>query len=753
MKFRTSFPTCSLLVAALGLVACDSKIPQPKAKAETGSGGVKTVNHLATVTSPFLKRHESDPVDWYPWGEEAFKKAVAENKPVMVCIGYSSCPWTQKMQQESYRDEKVATYLNKHFVSILVDREDRPDLNNSYMRYTFLRTKKSGWPLHIWLTPKGLPIFNAVYLPPVGMDNLPSLTATLDHVSRIWNDDPPYVEREAALRMKEYDTQLRTLRVGDGRSLLDRPMLDLAYDKLTATYDPIHGGFGSSPKFHQAPTLQFLLEYASLKKAESFGRTERARSMVETSLLNIGTSALQDQIGGGFHRYCHDPAWTIPQFEKMLFDQGTMATTYLLAYQVSGNAAFADVARRTFNYVESELNHPEGGFYCAENSFSPSKVGDGLEKEGGYYVWKWADAKATAGDESFPVLVETFGLTETGNLPLEFLNIQRTRFPNENILRRVKPLEDVAKSLKLPLEKVTQLYAQGCEKLLASRKLRPRPLRDEKVLPAWNASMIAALIKGAAVLNEPAWLKRAEKATNLTLTKFLAEEYPRPKFAEDYATMIQTLLDFYETTGEAKWLTSATDLQARMDRELWDLTDGGYWDGPADPNLFVRSKSCDESAEFAPNATSASNLVRLGRITGDETYIKRAAGVFRAFAGESSANPYTAITPSGPATHIRVLSAYDQFSRPGWQFVFTGPASDPLLQELRQTLLQHYRPNSHILYLDGAASEAALTKSKSDIIDLKPAGGKPGLVIAKNFRAEKTITSAKELKAFLDEQY
>ena len=748
------------------LVSCDSSKPTAKVKPKPEEGPViKEVNRLSLVHSPFLKSHETDPVDWYPWGEEAFKRAVAENKPVMVCIGYSSCPWTLKMQREIYSDPKMAGYLNRHFINILVDREERPDLNNSFMRYAFIRNNQSGWPLHIWLTPKGVPWHTAVYLPPISKDGLTGFKTTVEHIVNDWMD-PAYVIREATHRIEGtsqdqagksnardipgYRQQLERLQQGDQSAKLDSSVFDLAYDKFNAAFDPAHGGFSGAPKFHQGSVIEWLMEYASMKKAAGYGRSARARTMAEVSLEKIAEGALQDQLGGGFHRYAIDANWTVPQFEKMLFDQGYLAQAFLHAGLLTGRKDFVEVAKRTLDYVEAELNHPAGGFYCAENCYSSLEPGI---QEGAYYLWKKDEIDNLVDAEAAPVLAQIYGLTDTGNLPVEMLHIQKGRFPGQNILRIVKSPAAAAESLKMPVEKVAALFQEANAKLLAARKQRQRPLRDEKILPAWNSVMISAFLHGSTQLHEPAYLKRATKAAEFTYQSFLKDEYSRPRFAEDYALLTKALLDFYETTGEAKWLEWAVTLQTRMDKELWDPAGGGYWDGPHDPNLFIPLKSVDEASEFAPNATAASNLVRLGRLLGDQAYLQRAATTLNAFAGETTAAPRGSKTPPGPATHVRVLSAFDQYSRPGYQFVLCGKTSDPEINALQSVLLAHYRPNSFLLYLDGGPSETLLKAKNRDISSLKPSDEKPAVVVCRNFRQEKVFHTAEELKAFLDQEY
>ncbi len=783
MKFFSPLSSLLLLVSLLSACNPSKPVVVPKRKTTDPTGVVKEVNRLSLVHSPFLKRHETDLVDWYPWGEEAFARAAEENKMVMVCIGYSSCPWTLKMQRETYADAQIAGYLNKHFINILVDREERPDLNNAYMRYAYLRNRQSGWPLHVWLTPKGLPWHTAVYLPRLSTNSSPGFQTTVEHVVNDW-EDPAYVNREALYRVEGskmgvlppmgidkkgqpilspqpalgYRQQLEQLQMGDKESKLELSALELAFDKLNAAFDPAYGGFSGAPKFHQGTSIEWLLEYASLRKATAYGRSERAQLMARVSLDKLAAGALQDQLGGGFHRYGIDAHWTVPQFEKMLYDQGYLVQAFLHAAAVTGKTSFLATAKRTLDYVEAELNHPAGGFYCAENCFSSLKPSD---QEGGYYLWRKEEIDQIVGPESAAVLQRVYDLTDKGNLPVEVLNLQTERFPNQNILRMAHSLAEAAQALSLPEAQVDQLFQSGNAKLLAARQLRPRPLRDEKVLPAWNAVVISAFLQGASQLQSPAYLQRALKAAEFTYNTFLKADYSRPRFAEDYALLIKAMLDAYETTGDPKWLENGVSLQARMDRELWDGVLGGYWDGPADPNLFAPLKSCDEACEFAPNATAASNLVRLARLLGELRYLTSngpnpqpsASATLNAFVGETTATAIGAATPPGPATHVRVLSAYAQYSLPGCQFIICGKLGSPEVQAFQAVLLAHFRPNSYLLYLDGGPSETYLKAHNRELAGLKLASGKPLVVLARNYHKEQSFANPADLKAFLDQEY
>ena len=747
------------LCLTFGLPASDA-VPSDSAKGRE--------NFLSAETSPFLKRFANDPVAWHPWGEEAFQRAREQGKLILLCIGYTSCPWTLKMQLETYRDPAIAAYLNEHFICVLVDREERPDLNGSFMRYALVMNRRTGWPLHCWLTPSGLPVRSAIYIPAVRQEGGPSFQVTVENIQNLWKDDYVYIESEAANQSTLLMKAIEIFHQGDGKSKLDRSMVDVAFEKMGANFDPQYGGFSMTPKFPAAPMLEFLLDYASLQRDGTFGRSERALAMVSKTLHAIADGAIMDQLGGGFHRYCLDRAWTVPQFEKMLFDQGQLANVYLRAFQATGEPRFADIARQTLHYVETELGSANGGFYCAENPFGddPQKGGDLVDAS--YYVWKKSEIEALVGPEISPVLGKVFGLTEQGNLPAETMQLQQSRFPQMNILRRTQSLADAAAALQLPEAEVAEKFQEGCRKLFDARQQRPHPQRDEKILPSWNALMISAFLRAGDVLDDNALQQRAVSAADFTYRRFLRDSYLRPRFAEDYATMIDAMLNLYESTAQSKWLHQAILLQDRMDQELWDDSKGGYWDGPMQANLFLRLKSSDEGSEICQNATAASNLVRLARSLNDKAYYDRAARIFQYFGGECSAslNENVPVSrsvapgkkappeiPPAPVNHVRMIHAYEHFSRSGWQFVFVGPLSDGPVQQMQRVLMHHSRPNSHILYLDAGPGEAILTRFNRSLAELKPGGGPAKLLICRDFKLVKSCPTAQELQAFLDAEY
>ena len=437
----------AVLAGLLGTVGCGQREAGTTMKREavqvaTEAGPLPAAgqaNRLINEQSAFLRNHAQDPVDWYPWGEEAFAKARAEQKLVLVSIGYASCPWSQKMQEESFTDAKVARFMNRHYVNILVDREERPDVNNSYLHFLFWKNKQSGWPLHVWLTPEGLPVFSGVYFPVYSEGGAPSWRLTIEHVANSFAEDPGYVKRQAEVVAKDYLKEYQKFWKVE-QTALKPELVAAAFDKLRAVYDPVNGGFSGAPKFAQPQAMNFLMQYAARLGADRMGRGVEAKQMLGETLDGILAGGITDQLGGGMHRYSTDVYWAVPQFEKMLYDQGFMAETLVNAAVTLGRAEYGDAARAILRYADGELGHPEGGFYCAEGSSSPAKTGNAMMSEGAFYLWQMAEIEAAVGAEVMPLLRLAYGVDERGNMPID--SPVRSRFPGANIFKVERPLAE-----------------------------------------------------------------------------------------------------------------------------------------------------------------------------------------------------------------------------------------------------------------------------------------------------------------------
>ncbi len=805
--------------------------------AETGDlPAAGRANRLLSQQSAFLRRHASDPVEWYPWGEEAFAKAKAENKPLLVSIGYASCPWSQKMHTESFLDANIARFMNRHFICVLVDREERPDVNTTFLHYAFWNKKISGWPLHVWLTPEGLPMFEGVYFPPENNGPTASWRLTLEHISNDWTSGPAYIRRKAKEAVDRYlaefgrrwkgppaegmlnvpevkaflakspddqfkeftgfdddrlqvavlalpaakleelwgrlspaeaDAILSRLKAVTAATLFGklqssareaallhfvRGSRSLLYEKLRGTRDPSYGGFGPPPRFAPHQSLDFLVRYALHERGDTFGKDKEAVEMLTLTIDNILAGGMTDQLGGGFHRYSTDVYWAVPQFEKMVYDQGYMAQVLTLAGQLTGKRNYLAAAAAALAYTDRDLSHPEGGFYCAEGS--SSKGPDGRMEEGAFYAWSKEEIDRITGPAA-PLITAVYGIEERGNLPLD--STMRSRLGNTNILMVKKPLEQAAADLGLDLAAARTQFEEARTKLLEARRARPRPTLEDKVLTSWSGAAISGFARTGWALNDASLIERGVKAAEFILARlrdkengggllhaFLDGPSPLPGYSEDYATFVGALLDLYDATGNARWLSAAVEMQELQIASLWDKEDGGFYDGPATPLLFHRMKSMDEASEISPGSTSLLNLVRLHHVLNISDYRDKARRILERY------GPHAATVP---AAFLRFLRAAEFLVEPPPQFVLSGAPDAPGRAALLDALRSACRPGAPLLYLDGGESEQFLLGKVPDLAALKAEPGKAAIHICRGFKAEQSFTTPDELTAWLQTQF
>ncbi len=729
-----------------------SAAPREAVKVVTELGPLPSAgaaNRLMNEQSAFLRHHAQDPVDWYPWGEEAFAKARAEQKLILVSVGYASCPWSQKMQEDSFRDPATARFMNRHYVNILVDREERPDVNNSYLHFLYWKNKKSGWPLHTWLTPEGLPIFSGVYFPVNSEGESPAWNLTIEYIANNFADDPAYVRQQAERTSKEYLKEYRKYWRAT-EMVLEPSALGGAFDKLRSVYDPVNGGFSGAPKFTQTQSLNYLMAYAARLGKDRMGRAAEARQMLQTSLDAILKGGIYDHLGGGIHRYSTDIYWVVPQFEKMLYDQGFFAEVLTNAALSLGRRDYLEEARAVLRYADTELGHPEGGFYCAEGSSSPVSEGDATMKEGAFYVWQLAEIEKVVGAEALPLLRRTYGLDERGNLPID--SPARSRFPGANVLRMERSAAEIAREMGRPEAEVQRALGEARAALLEARRKRPRPLLDDKVLASWNGTMVAALARASWVLQDAALGARAGRAAEFILKRlkredgslvhaFLDGPSSAPGYAEDYAQVIRGFLDLYESTAEVRWLRAAAELQDKEIAALGDPEDGAFFDGPVQPLVFNRMKSLDETTEFAASAVSAQNLLRLGHTLGRKDYLDQAKTMVASFGS---------LMQRSPAGFLRMLQAYDGTLQAPLQVVVVGSAEAPDRAEMRAALGQGLPFGRVVLYLDGGEAQAWLAKGNPALQALESPAGRTTVHFCRNFVSQQSFSKASELVPALE---
>lgn len=571
----------------------------------------KHTNRLAEATSPYLLQHAHNPVDWYPWGPEAIQRARAEDKPIFLSIGYAACHWCHVMERESFENEAVAAVLNRDFVAIKVDREERPDLDEIYMTATQLMTQSGGWPMSVFLTPELKPFYAGTYFPPEDRYGRPGFLTLLNELARFWRERRSDVERQAE-RVAEAIAQLTS--GGSGQGVVTASLLRNAVSELSRGFDPQHGGFGSAPKFPPSMRLELLLR----RYREE--RDDELLAMLETTLDFMARGGMYDQVGGGFHRYSVDERWLVPHFEKMLYDNALLARLYTLAFQETGEAYQERIAREILEYVLREMTHPDGGFYSTTDA-------DSEGEEGKFFVWSPDEVKAVLGAEDGELFCRIYDVTPQGNFEGHSI---------PNLLQRGLP--EWAEELGTDAESLAERLEPLRRKLWEHRERRVHPLLDDKILSGWNGLMIRAFADGYRIFQEDTYLEAAERAADFVLTRMrdgrrLLRSYRNGTAAlnayqEDYAYLSVALLDLYLATGEERWKDEGLALLDEMTERFWDEENGGYFFTSHDhEELITRTKSFQDGATPSGNSMAALALIRAARITGEAGYREQASAV------------------------------------------------------------------------------------------------------------------------------
>ena len=569
-------------------------------------------NRLINETSPYLLQHAHNPVAWYPWGEEALERAQAEDKPILISIGYSACHWCHVMERESFEDEEIAALMNQHFISIKVDREERPDLDSIYMGAVQALTGSGGWPLTVFLTPEGKPFYGGTYFPPIDSRGMPGFPKVLLGIAEAYKNRRGDVVQATQQIVSDLEHQTQTQRSLDP---LTPDLLHQAYQALAQNYDYDHGGFGAAPKFPQPMTYEFMLHYYHLTNSP------RALQMVEMALEGMATGGINDQVGGGFHRYSTDPYWLVPHFEKMLYDNALLSLLYLHAYQATGNQLYRRVAEETLDYVLREMTSPEGGFYSSQDA-------DSEGEEGKFFIWTPEEFEAVLGPEGASLLAGYFGMTEAGN------------FEGANILHVPQGAESFAAEANAGLEELDAAIARGRAALLEAREKRVHPDRDEKILSSWNGLMIRGFAEAASILNRDDYRRAAVAGASFILDALtsdgrLLRTYKDGRaslkaYLEDYAFVADGLLAVYNATFDHRWMSEAHSLADQMLDLFWDEGENVLYDTGKDHEaLIVRPRDVFDNATPCGNSVAVDVLLHLAVLTGDGTYASRAAGVLR----------------------------------------------------------------------------------------------------------------------------
>ncbi|MGA8943994.1 MAG: thioredoxin domain-containing protein [Thermoactinomyces sp.] len=682
-------------------------------------------NRLIDEKSPYLLQHAYNPVDWYPWGKEALEKAKKENKPVFLSIGYSTCHWCHVMARESFEDEEVARILNEGFVSVKVDREERPDVDQVYMTVCQAMTGQGGWPLTIVMTPEQKPFFAGTYLPKQAMYGRMGLIDLLERISKLWKEERTRayeVGNRIAEAVKEY---LNSAEAGE----VQIEIADHAYEQFASQFDEDYGGFGGAPKFPRPHDLLFLLRYYRRTK-----ETE-ALQMVTTTLDAMRQGGIFDHLGYGFARYAVDREWLVPHFEKMLYDNALLALAYLETYQVTEEERYADVAREIFQYILRDMKSPEGAFYSAEDADS-----EGVE--GKFYVWTPGEIAEVLGEDDARIFCRVYGVTEEGNFE------RQTSILNQIGVR----LDEVAKAFGLSLEELQQKLARCRQQLFTAREKRVHPGKDDKILTSWNGLMIAALARGARVLGEMKYADAAAGAARFIFKRLMREdgrllaryrdgEAAYPGYLDDYAFLVWGLMELYEATFQQDYLERALSLTHEMLELFGDKDHGGlYFYGKDAESLFARPKEIYDGAMPSGNSVAALNLIRLARLTADESLLQEANRQIQAFAKAVEASPIS---------YSFYLIALLFAEGPSKEIVISGPLGDKRTKEMIRLVQTAYLPEAVIAF-NPREDEAGTMKFFHPETEEKPGQSTvPKVYICENHACQAPVSDVEALKKLL----
>ncbi|WP_027623167.1 thioredoxin domain-containing protein [Clostridium lundense] len=625
----------------------------------------KYENRLVNEKSPYLLQHAHNPVDWYPWSEEAFAKAKEENKPIFLSIGYSTCHWCHVMERESFEDEEVGKKLNEGFVSIKVDREERPDVDSIYMTFCQATTGSGGWPLTIIMTPDKKPFFAGTYFPKKNSFGRPGLLHILDAISEEWRDNKDKLINSSERLMEDINNYI----VGDKSEELEEEVIERAYENLNEIYDPVYGGFYTQPKFPTPHKLMFLLRFYKVYN------NKRALEMVENTLHQMYKGGIFDHIGFGFSRYSTDKKWFLPHFEKMLYDNALLTLVYAETYQVTKDSFYKEIGEKILNYILRDMTSPKGGFYSAEDA-------DSEGEEGKFYLWDLEEIYEVLGEEQGKIFSSTYGISKQGN------------FEGKNIPNLIgKDLKKIDENSKKELDSYR-------DKLFKYREKRIHPFKDDKILTSWNSLAIVAFAYAGRAFNNDEYTKAGEKALKFVLDNLLREdgrllaryregEGAHLAYLDDYAFLIWALIELYESTFNVQYLDKAIYFNKEMVRLFWDETSAGFFlYGKDGEQLIYKPKESYDSAIPSGNSVAVYNMLRLSRITGDIELGEMASNTFNNFGGNIKNNL---------ESHGFLLTAFMYSIKENTQIVIAGDPQDNITREMLKELNDRFLPFTNIL--------------------------------------------------------
>lgn len=679
-------------------------------------------NRLIHESSPYLLQHAHNPVDWHPWGEEAFQKAKSENRPILLSIGYSACHWCHVMEKESFENEQIAALMNANFVSIKVDREERPDLDEIYMSAVQMLTGRGGWPMTVFLTPERKPFFGGTYFPPEDRHGMPGFPRILNAVAQAYHERPADVTKSVEQIVGALGRM--TNLVESDRPFAPAIIVESA-ENLSQAYDSEHGGFGQAPKFPNAGVFELFL------RAHRNSKSRRLLDMIVHTLTQMAEGGIYDHLGGGFHRYSVDEKWLVPHFEKMLYDNAQLLRSYAQAFSITGTALFKQVVAETEGYLLREMLHPEGGFYSTQDA-------DSEGEEGKFFVWTEDEAMQILGEEAGQIFCRVYDVSEFGN------------FEGKNILHPVLTLEQAARFFRKEVIEIARVIAEAKMKLFAEREKRVKPFRDEKILASWNGLMLSGFAEAGKILDDPSSLAAARKTVDFIFTRMfrdglLLHTYKDGQakllgYLDDYAFVAAGLLDLYEVTLERSDLQRAIDLAETMIREFWDDIDGAFfYTGRSHEQLISRTKPAFDGSVPSGNAVATQLLVRLYHYTGREEYLKRAEKTLRIYHDAMEQQPFG---------FAHMLSALDFYLEKPKEIVLMGKRDDPPAMDLLRKIHSLYLPNQTLQMID---PDQSLEKVSPLLAGKGQLNGRPTVYACHNFTCSRPVTEWKDVKKLLEE--
>jgi uncharacterized protein YyaL (SSP411 family) len=678
-------------------------------------------NRLIHETSPYLLQHAHNPVDWYPWGDEAFQKAKSENKPILLSIGYSACHWCHVMEHESFENEKIAALMNDLFVSIKVDREERPDLDEIYMNAVQMLTGRGGWPMTVFLTPEGKPFYGGTYFPPEDRQGMPGFSRVLTGVAQAYREKPQDVERSveqilsALKRMSESH---------ESKATFSPDAIAESAEQISRAYDSDHGGLGRAPKFPNAGVYELFLRYYHQSKNQHF------LEMVTHTLTKMAQGGIYDHLGGGFHRYSVDEKWLVPHFEKMLYDNAQLLRIYAQLYCVTGNDLFKNVTEETADYLLREMLHSEGGFYSTQDA-------DSEGEEGKFFIWSPQEINSIIGEEAGEIFARIYDVSDFGN------------FEGKNILHPILSLEQASKLFRKDVKEIAAIIADGKLKLFQEREKRIKPFRDEKIITSWNGLILSGLAEAIKISPQKAYVESANRTVEFIFSKIfrdghLLHSYKDGKakllgYLDDYAFLAVGLLDLYETTFDRTQFERAIKLADTMLSEFWDEEDGAFfYTGKSHEQLISRAKPVFDASIPSGNSMATHLLLRLHHLTGREDYLKRAETVLRSY--------YDAMM-SQPFGFAHMLCSLDLYLKKPKEIVVIGNREDTNVAELVSRIHSVYLPNKS---LQLAGPDQSLERVSPLLQGKTQLDGKPTVYVCHNFTCSAPVTSWEELNPLLD---